>query len=188
MYNAVRKFLALYHHLTLPGIGNFTVEVIPAQLDFINRNITSPHSRIVFSNAELPAEKKFYDFLSDELHIDEVQAVRNFADLIEQFQKDLKEKNSIYFKGVGTLTKQDSAIITFQPEEIPGYAPVITAERVIRKNSTHIVRVGEQEITSSEIQTTLNQPQAIRKERWWIAAIVLAFIGISAIAFYYLTH
>jgi predicted cobalt transporter CbtA len=38
------------------------------------------------------------------------------------------------------------------------------------------------------MQAALNQPQAIKKERWWIAAAILAAIGIASIALYYLMH
>ena len=35
------------------------------------------------------------------------------------------------------------------------------------------------------MQAALNQPQTIKKERWWIAAAILAAIGIAAIVLYY---
>ncbi|HEY2726916.1 MAG TPA: hypothetical protein VGI61_07070 [Parafilimonas sp.] len=188
MYNAIKKFLALYHHLSLPGIGNFTVETQPAKIDFANHTISSSKNKIVFSNDIFSAEKKFYKFLSHELNIDEVHAIRSFTNFTSRLQDDLNEKNNLYFKGIGTLTKQTSHVITFQPDEIPAYFPEFTAERVIRKNATHTVKVGEDERTSEEMYSALYQPKKIKKERWWIAASILAIIGIAAIVFYYATH
>lgn len=188
MYKLIQKFLALHYHLSLPGIGNFTVETTPAELDFTNRNITSSYNTIVFTDDKLPAEKKFYSFLSQELNIDEVHAVRKFTDFTTQLQDDLKTKKSVAFKGIGTLTKQTSNVILFQPEEMPAYFPELAVERIIRKNTTHNVRVGEDDKTSDEMQTALHQPKIKAQERWWIAAIILAAIGIIAIVAYYATH
>lgn len=188
MYYVIRKFLALHHHLSLPGIGSFSVEKQPAEIDFANRSIIAEKNKIVFNNDKLPAEKKFYEFLSYELNIDEVKAIRSFTNFTAQLQDNLNTENTVYFKGIGTLTRQTSHVLTFQPEEMPEYFPALTAERVIRKNTTHTVRVGEDEKTSEEMHTALHQPKKIKEERWWMAAIILAVIGIAAIIFYYYTH
>ncbi len=187
MYNTIKKYFALHHNLALPGIGYFSVETIPAHIDYADRCVISSKKNIVFNNDKQPAEKRFYDFLSHELNIDEPQAVQTFTNFTEQLQQQLNN-NPVYFKGIGTLTKQTSNVLLFQPEVMPDYFPALSAQRIIRKNATHTVRVGEQEKTSEEMQTALLQPKKIQQERWWIAAIILAVAGISAIVFYYLTH
>jgi hypothetical protein len=188
MYRLAEKYFAQHQHLTLPAIGNFMVETMPAQIDLGDRIITSPQRRIVFATDKMPPEKKFYDFLTYELNIDEVQATRRFTGFTSQLQDDLSKKNNIHFKGIGTLTKQTSNLILFEPEQTPRYFPVLTAERIIRKNITHAVKVGEHEKTSDEMQAALSQPPTIKKESWWIAATILAAIGAIAIVFYYLLH
>ena len=117
-----------------------------------------------------------------------MQAIRSFTDFISKLQDDLNKKNDIYFKGIGTLTKQTSNVIVFQPDEILEYYPKLPAERIIRQNITHTLRVGEQEKTSEEMQAALHQSQIIKKERWWVTAAILAAIGIAAIVLYYMTH
>ena len=188
MYSVIRKFLALHHHLSLPGIGNFNVELQPAQIDFADHRILPSKNKIVFSNNTIPAEKNFFEFISHELNIDEVHAIRNFTNFTARLKDELNEKHNIYFKGVGTLTKQSANVIAFQPDEFPSYFPEFTIERVIRKNETHTVKVGEDERSSEEMYAALHEPQQVRKEKWWIAASILAIIGIAAIVFYYTTH
>jgi nucleoid DNA-binding protein len=186
MNNAVRKFLALHHHLALPGIGNFSVEMLPAQIDIANRTILPSSILIKFSNEKLPAEKLFYNFLARELSIDETQAVRRFTDFTAQLQSDLQEDKPVVLKGIGELKKQTTNVINFQSEELPQYYPALTAERVIRKNAIHTIKVGEQEKTSDEMQTALNiQEEIVHEERWWIPAVVFAVIGILGIVYYY---
>jgi hypothetical protein len=187
MYSAIKKFLALHHHLSLPGIGNFNVEKIPAHIDIANRIIVPPSLQIKFSNKKLPPEKFFYYFLARELNTDEVQAVRNFTDFTSQLQNDIQHNKAIALKGIGELTKQPGNEIIFQPEQMPEYLPSITAERVIRKNTTHLIKVGEDERTSHEMQTVLQEKeQIILEDRWWIPALVFALLGIAGIAYYYL--
>jgi len=186
MYNTVQKFLALHHHLALPGIGNFNVEKTPAQIDIANRIITPPLSQIKFSNDKLPAEKFFFNFLAHELNIDEIQAVRRFTDFTSQLQNDLKEDKPVFLKGIGELKRQSSNVIIFQAEIMPEYLSALTAERVIRKNATHLIKVGEDEKTSDEMQTALSEEKnSVYEERWWIPALALALLGIAGIAFYY---
>ena len=186
MYKAVRKFLALHHHLALPGIGNFTLEKTSAQIDIGNRVIMPPITQVKFSNEKLPAEKFFYNFLAHELNTDEVQAVRLFTDFTTQLQSDIQQDKPVVLKGIGELKKQTTNVIQFQSEILPGYYPPLTAERVIRKNATHLIKVGEQEKTSDEMQTALNVKETrVHEERWWIPAAIFAFIGIIGIAYYY---
>jgi hypothetical protein len=187
MYNEVNKFFALHHHLALPGIGNFNVETSDAQIDFVNRSIISAQKKIVFGNDALHPEEKFYNFLAEELNINEDQAIISFAIFTSEIKNDLEANKPVYFKGIGTLVNENTRTI-FQPEAIPAFNPVITAERIIRKNAGHTVKVGEEEKTSDEMQTVLQQPKTIQKERWWIAAVILAAIGAAAIAFYYFMH
>lgn len=186
MYKAVRKFLMLHHHLALQGIGNFRVETIPTQIDIANRVIQPSSLKIKFSEEKLPAEKFFFNFLSQELNITEVQAVLRFTDFTTQLLSDLLEDKPVVLKGIGELNKQSSNEINFQPEQMPEYYPAITAERVIRQNATHTIKVGEQEKTSVEMQYVLqDEEEFVREERWWIPAVIFAFIGIAGIFYYY---
>ncbi len=177
----------LHHHLALQGIGNFCVEKKSPQIDIANRVIVPQSLQIKFSNEKLHAEKFFFNFLAQELNITEVQAVLRFTDFTTKLLSDLLEDKPVILKGIGTLKNQPSNEIDFQPEEMPEYFPVLTAERVIRKNASHMVKVGEQEKTSVEMHSALHiKEKIVRKERWWIAALIFAVIGILGIAYHYL--
>jgi len=186
MYSAIKKFLVLHHHLSLPGIGNFSVEKNAARIDIANRVIDPPFEQIKFSSEKLRPEKLFYNFLAYELNVDEVQAVRRFTDFASQLQSNIQQNKHVVLKGIGEL-KQSSGEIVFEPDIIPEYLPVLTAERIIRKNATHLIKVGEEERTSHEMQTVLQEKeQIILEDRWWIPALVFALLGVAGIAYYYL--
>lgn len=181
---AIKKFLFLHHHVSLPGIGSFSIEKKPARINVTDRVIEPPSSVIRFSNENSPAEKIFYNFLAHELNIDELQAVRTFTDFNIHLQSDIKQNKSVEFSGIGSLHADDETL-TFVPEKLPNYYPPIAAERVIRKNVSHVIKVGEEEKTSEEMQTVLQQEEIVHKDRWWIPAAILGAVGIVAIVVYY---
>ena len=186
MYPVLKKFLALHHHLSLPGIGNFNVQNIPASVDIANRCVNPSLSRMIFSDEKLSPDKSFFHFIALELHIDEVQAIRDFTDFNSRLQSDINNYKPVVFENFGTLYKQQSGEINFEADVMPPYFPVINAERVIRKNATHTVMVGEDERTSDEMHTALQEEIVVAEvDRWWIPAIVLGLIGIAALIYYY---
>ncbi|MGN6215308.1 hypothetical protein [Parafilimonas sp.] len=188
MLNEVTKYLILHKQIALPGIGNFSVETKPAQLDFANRSITSKENTIEFTNDKNEPGSTFYNFLSYELKTDEVTAKQYFNEFIARLRYELNEKKTIYLKGIGRLTRQNAASLAFEQEARPVYFPKLIAEKIIRKNAGHTVRVGEDERTSEEMHTVLHQAKTLRKEKWWVTAGILALIGIAAIIFYYAVY
>ena len=90
MYDTLRKFLSLHHRLALPGIGYFKVNDVPAQINFTERCINAPSTKIIFTNEHPLAEKPFYDFLIDELNVDEVEAIRQFSDFTSALRNKLQ--------------------------------------------------------------------------------------------------
>lgn len=187
MYNIVKKYLALHYHLSLPGIGNFSVETVPAKINIVDRTILPSINKINFSSDNLPSEKKFYSFLSEELNVDETQAVRSFTHFVDDIKSELADKKETVLKGIGKLEQQSNDTINFYADDVVSYFPQLVAERVVRKNTTHTVRVGEQEKSSTEMhETLLLKEDVVYNERWWIPAVILAVIGIAAIAYYYL--
>ena len=186
MYIVLKKFLALHHHLSLPGIGNFNVQQIPASIDIANRCVNPPISKINFSDEIPPADKSFFHFLAQELNIDEVQAIKSFTDFTAHLQSEINDYKTVVLENFGKIYKHSSGVLHFEQEVTPEYLPVLTAERVIRKNSTHTVMVGENEKTSDEMHVALNEEkEVVEVDRWWIPAVVLGLIGIAALIYYY---
>jgi hypothetical protein len=185
MYTAAIKFFALHHYLHLPGIGSLIAEPKPALLDFTDRTITAPAYNILFKDEEQSSGKTFYAFLSNELQLTENAAATVFSAFTDELKQRLTSGDILQLSGIGTLRKESSGEVLFQAEEMPDFFPKLIAERIVRKNTTHTVRVGEDEKTSAEMQTALHHSKSIKKERWWVAALVLALAGIIAITLYY---
>jgi nucleoid DNA-binding protein len=187
MYDSLYKYLILYKKLNIPGIGSFAIEQIPARLDFLNKQLHSPLPVIRFNLGNAVADKHFYDFLAKEKGLQEWEAIRQFNDLTFEIKNTVNSKGMVELPGIGTLKKEFTDTYSFQPAgSLQPYFPDVAAERIIRKNATHSVKVGDAEKSSTEMQELL-APEKPKKSQWVKYAIILAVLGAAAIAYYYAT-
>ena len=185
MYQYLHKYFSLNKTLTIPGIGSFYAETQSANLDFINKTLLAPVTVIHYKNGETVTDEKFYKFLSNEAGLSETESADRFKLFANELRQQLKTGSILQFKGIGTLTKNKEGLLFKQDDALQNLFPAITAERVIRQHAEHNVRVGEDDKTSTEMHAHLAK-QEVKKEQWWIVALILAGVGIAAIAFYYL--
>ena len=186
MYQALHQYLLQYRQLALPGIGSFTLEQQPARLDFANKTLHGPTPSVVFSLENHSVRKHFFQYLSNCFHYNETEAIRHFNDFTFDLKSTIANNGSVSLPGIGTLTKSAAETYSFEPfATLQNYFPDLVAECVLRENTEHMVRVGEDEITSTQVHEMLAEQPA--PDRWWIAAAILAAIGIGAIVYYHLT-
>lgn len=185
MYQYLHKYFSLNRTLTLPGIGSFYAETQSANLDFINKTLLAPATVIHYKSEEAFADEKFYNFLSKEERVSEIESTGHFNLFVSNLKQQLETGAELKFQGIGTLTKNEDGFVFTQDETLQNLFPAIAAERVIRQHAEHNVRVGEDDKTSTEMHAHLAK-QEVKKEQWWIIAIILAAVGIAAIAVYYI--
>ena len=82
MLHSLYKYLVLNDHAGIPGIGTFSIERGAAAMH--GDMIDPPVQRIHFSHGTALTEKKFYQYLSSETGLSEVDAVRRFQDFAYQ--------------------------------------------------------------------------------------------------------
>jgi len=185
MNQYLAKYFALNKKLVLPGIGFFNTTTQPAQLEFVEKTLHAPVHAVNFYQDENAADNNFISFLINETGFGQYEAVNRFSQFIAQLKEKLQSGVTLQIPGLGILTNNENGYL-FTSENLQQYFPGIAAERVIRQNAQHSVRVGEDEKTSVEMHEMLNREAA--KDRWWIGAIVLAVVGIGAILYYYLSR
>lgn len=187
MYDSLYKYLILYKKLNIPGIGSFVIEQIPARLDFLNKQLHSPLPVIRFNLGNAVADKHFYEFLAKEKGWQEWEAVRQFNELVFDLKNAVNTKGTVELPGIGSLKKEFADTYSFHPmSSVQSYLPDVAAERIIRKNTTHSVKVGDAEKSSTEMQELLSAEKT-KKAQWIKYAIILALAGAAVIAYYYAT-
>jgi|tagenome__1003787_1003787.scaffolds.fasta_scaffold19609135_1 nucleoid DNA-binding protein len=180
----IHKYFALNKSLSLPGIGSFTVETQNAKLDFIDKTLHAPAYTIRYNKYD-GADEKFYDFLARETGVEENDAMQNFKSFSDQLKEQLERDHRINLQGIGTLTTNGSGYDFVADNSVQKYFPSITAERIIRQNAEHTVKVGEDERTSTQMHEHFQQ-RTVKEDNWFVHALILGAIGIAAIAIYYL--
>mgnify|MGYP006898451719 FL=1 len=184
MYKELFQFLLLHKELPVPGIGTFLLEKISASVDFPNKQIIAPAFRVSLSpDVEVP-EKGFFHKLSGLLHQSTKDTVMQFNDFVFNLKKQVMNGAVIDWKGIGILQKGLSGDIRLIPaSDWSLQSPPVAAEKVIREKAAHMVRVGEDEKTSTEMTEMLNQPE-IKKSYWWVYAMVVGILSVIFIGWH----
>ncbi|MEI9959160.1 MAG: hypothetical protein WDM90_23255 [Ferruginibacter sp.] len=88
-------------------------------------------------------------------------------------------------ESLGSFFVDDSGKINFKQEELPAvFMQPVFAERVIHPDAEHNILVGDKETTNT-VMTELLAPKSETKDRWWVWAVVLSVIGLTALVVYF---
>ncbi len=183
MVDLIVRFLSTHKRVSLKGIGSFSVEQLPARLDFPNRLLHAPEA-ILHYTSDAEEDTTFDEWLIQELRLpsDEIKIQRqNFTD---EFKRILNYKNEVELQGIGRFVKEENQLVHFTStfETIIG-TPVI-AEKIIRKNTKHSIRVGEKEKTNIEMEELLLQRHRKPLNIWGLVAIALFVSAFVAILYF----
>ncbi len=188
MYDELYQYLVHHKALHLPGIGSFLLERKPATGDFSNKQLLPPSQTIALHHGNIQPPRSFFAWLAKSLNADEREAVVRFNDFVFDLKKKVREGSRITWRGIGTLSAGLAGEIRFetalrdQPE-----GPPVKAEKILRENASHTVRVGEDEKTSEQMMEYLNQ-QPGRKNYWWAWAVALVLVLVMFIGWYFSEH
>jgi len=187
MYGYLYKYLVLHKKLSLPGIGVFITDEVPARIDFVNKKLYPFLPIIRFTQGAALADKYFYNFIANGLKVDELEAIQKFNECIFHIKDQFATNGFVDLPGIGRLTKQFANTYSFKPLNTTlAYYPDVHAERVIRKNAPHTIKIGEDEVSSVAVEEEVEQVD--EEKNWKIHALVLALIAGMAIAYYYLAR
>ncbi len=189
MVHLLYKYLIIYKQAPLPGVGIFNIVRKPAKHDVANKVIEPPVLNIDFKPQTATDTKGFSAFMAREYAVDEATTVRRFDQFSQHLNHDLHAQKPVELPGIGSLRKTANGEIIFEPANVlADYFPVAIAEPVLREKTSYEIRVGETHRTSSQMREALtDEPETVhvRKDYWWIYAIILTVIGIAAIVYYY---
>lgn len=184
MFPELYTYLLKNNELTLQGVGTFHIEKSPARVDFPNRKAeAATYSVSMVQEMNVPGE--FYNWLGAVSGISSREAVVRFNNFVFDLKKKVNDGAVINWNGVGSISKGLAGEVKFVAEKTPLFQeqPVI-AEKVIRDKAEHMVRVGEMERTSDEMNEMLNQPEKA-KSLWWIWAAVLILFSLLFIGWHF---
>lgn len=190
MFPLLYKYLMLHDQVCIPGLGRFYKERTPARHDFINRVFLPPTYTIHFREETVRADRQLFSFIGRENGIDEVEAIRKYHDFSYKFNDHVRHYSQTELPGIGIMKRASDGSLNFAAEDmLHKYFVATPAARIVRRDATHTLLVGDTETNTADVQVRLNDGEETKaKSRWWIWAIVLGAAAIAAIAFYYMQY
>lgn len=187
MYTELYRYLIAHNNLVLPGIGTLSLNKEPAEGDFVHRQILPALYSFSLQNKTEGPSTHFFNWLSNVLSVSISEANIRFNEFIATLKKQMNEGAIITWNKVGTLKMGLGGIINFNPADASSYEVPVTAEKVLRENAEHKIRVGEEVKTSVEMEGILN-PLVSKKSYWWITPLILIVFAITFITWYFVSH
>ena len=187
MYAELYQYLILHKQLPVPGIGTFLLERKPAQGDFLNKQILAPVYSVPLQQNTSNPSMSFFGWLGSAFGISDRDAVIRFNDFVFDMKRQITGGDTILWHGVGTLSKELTGGIKFADAGVTSLETPVTTEKVIREKSEHMVRVGEDERSSTEMTAVLTKTIS-KKSYWWIPALIIFILTVGFIGWYFYTN
>jgi len=186
MIEALYSYLLQHKSLSIPGLGTIFIERVPAQSDFVNKQLLPPSYHFRFDKYFDSPEKDFFTYLALQKNMADYEAIRWYNEWAYDLRNRIRTDNPVPLKKVGVLRKDVSGSIFFEAERLnPSYFDTVPAVRVIHSQATHIVRVGEREMSKQQAAEFLVEEPRVEKESWWIYAAVLVAISLIVLFFHF---
>ncbi len=185
MQNTLYEFLVLNKKLCLPGIGAISLKHNSSQLDFINKQFTSPTYYFKLESKDDKPSKKLFEWLSSSLGITEWDAIKSVNDFSHSVKSRISETGEMTWENIGVIKRDNAGNLKLNSNTIAikNEQPVI-AEKVIRKKAEHTVLVGEKEKSAVEMEEYFAE-QPSKRNYGWIIAVVLTVLAIMFIGWHF---
>jgi hypothetical protein len=171
--------------ITIPGVGTFRMQRISAQVDFASRKMLPPSYTIRYDHRHDSAHRELFDYFAMKSGLPELEAIKQVNNYAYDLKDSLLKGRTIPLEGFGKLLPDNGSGFQFEADRLHyEFIPGVTAERVIRLDSEHQIRVGDEQKTSSEMEAILSEEVAEPGlwDRFWFRALCLASLALLLIA------
>ena len=186
MIEELNSYLLQHKSIGIPGLGTIYVERIPAQSDFVNKQLLPPAYHYRFNKYFDVPDKQFFSYLAAQKEVADYEAIRIYNEWAQEFKNRIETDREVKWDGVGVLTSDASGDILFEPvASLTSFMPVVPAQRVIRDNVKRLMLVGDKELTNEEMAGFLSEETQVEKASWWMYALIILALALIFIFFYY---
>ena len=175
----LHEYFIQHGSLTLPGVGTFRIQRISAQVDFVSKRMLPPSFTIRFDHRHDTPQREMFTYVAQRSGMADWEAVRSVNNLAFDIKSRLLHGTSVPVEGIGILRPDNGSGFQFDAERLNyDFIPKVRADRVIRKDAEHTVRVGELHRSSSEMEEFLQaqkEPLPLSRRLWFRALILVIF-------------
>ena len=174
MLHLLTEYLVHCKQVSIPSVGSFSLEEVPAQLNVVDKLIDPPSINVTYTK-DISIEEGQWNYLEQTTGGDRAQVEQR----LQGFGKELLsqiQSGSFRWWGIGTIAWTNNHIEFVQS---PSLLTPVFADRIIREDSRHNVRVGENQVSSSFL---LDEKKVVEKKQdlewvlWLIAFLAALFI------------
>lgn len=192
LYELFYKYLILNGKASMPGVGTFGVEQVPATMDYENKKLNPPTQNIKLESSEIATDTySFYNYLAHELDINESEAARRFQDFTHDIQKQANANGSVLLPGIGRMKKDYNGLYTIESEnDTKQVLPDLWITKTQAANtglldvySTDQPSIIKRSKIESEVDSIAKKES---EDYWWVFAIIIAIMGLGALLYYYI--
>jgi hypothetical protein len=186
MENLLATYLFQHKICPLPTIGTLIVRAGNAQASLAEKKITAPIPFIEYSEQENSA-KELTNFIARYLNVD-LEKAEHLLTLYCKAVHQLQAYEELGLATAGSFYKDEHGSLHFKSASMPAaFFPEVMAERVIHVDAAHQMLVGDTQTNTIAMSELLNGEEPIRN-KWWVAALVLALLSFALIFYYYSRH
>ena len=193
MYSFLYKYFLVNKRVGIPGLGAFSLQEIPASLDFVKGVLHAPQSKISFTRSEDSAiDKNLFIYLSKEMQLEEWQVATKFQEFTNAIKNNIEGNMAVELPGIGKLQRgYDDDVFFIADNEATHISSAdikLNNTNDSRSNLVELYSTGENLILTEE--TEEDKLEMIVKEKqedyWWVYALILALMGVGALLYYYI--
>lgn len=191
LYELFYKYLILNGRASMPNIGTYAIEQVPATMDFENKKLNPPTQSVHLESSEIATDTySLYNYLAKELNVNESEAARRFQEFSHDIQKQVATNGSVVLPGIGRLKKDYNGYAVEPEAESKQVLPDLWITKT-QAATTSLLDVYAAVQPSIIKQSNFNSDadRLVMKEKedyWWVFAIVLGIMGLGALLYYYI--
>jgi len=192
MFQDLNAYLFQHRSISIPGLGTIYLETFSASVDVADRTILPPLYQFRFDKYFDSPDREFFAYIASQRNVLDYEAIRWYNEFSQDLRHRIRSEEKVDWEGVGTLKKGEGGSIIFEPAPTTGlFLTPAPAVRVNRQNAQHTLLVGDQERTNVEMNEWLMDEEManMRRQRsWWIAALVIALLGLALLGWHFYTN
>lgn len=193
MYPFLYKYFLVNKKVGIPGLGSFSLQEIPASLDFVKGMLRAPQSKIIFTKSEADVvDKSLFIYLGREMQVEEWQVAKKFQEFTAAIKSNLDSSKAVELPGIGKLQKgyDDELLFIANTDAtvIPSADIKLNNTNDSRANLVELYSTGENLILTEETEEDKLEMIIKHKDEdyWWVYALILALMGVGALLYYYI--
>jgi hypothetical protein len=173
----LKEYLLIKKDLPLIGVGVLQLRRVPSSFDIGNRQFLPPQITYELVPEVAVPTIELSNWLSARMGLDAAEALSRYKHFCEELLQLIDNGKKPLWKGWGQWGRDQQGVIQFRADTSGVQLSPVSATKIIRDNAEHMVRVGEDNRTSAEMNQLLQQKKVfypIEKIATWSWLVLAA--------------